>query len=40
MSKTYKASCFCGEVEIEATAEPAVMGYCTVMTARVGWRRR
>lgn len=28
MSKTYKASCFCGEVEIEATAEPAVMGYC------------
>jgi hypothetical protein len=28
MSDTYKGSCFCGEVEIEATGAPAVMGYC------------
>lgn len=26
--KTYKGSCFCGEVEFTVTGEPAVMGYC------------
>ena len=25
---TYKGSCFCGSVEIEATGSPAKMGYC------------
>ena len=28
MSETYKGSCFCGEVEIEVSGAPAVMGYC------------
>lgn len=28
MGDTYKGSCFCGEVEFEATGAPAVMGYC------------
>ena len=25
---TYKASCFCGSVEIETSGTPAMMGYC------------
>ena len=25
---TYKGSCFCGSVEIEATGAPVKMGYC------------
>ena len=25
---TYKGSCFCGNVEIETTGDPAKMGYC------------
>jgi hypothetical protein len=28
MAQAYKAQCFCGAVEIEATGAPAVMGYC------------
>ena len=28
MADSYKGTCFCGEVEIEATGAPAVMGYC------------
>ncbi|NNM56398.1 GFA family protein [Acidocella sp.] len=28
MSTTYKGSCFCGAVTIEATGAPAGMGYC------------
>ena len=28
MSDTFKGSCFCGEVEIEVTGAPAIMGYC------------
>ena len=28
MSDTYKGRCFCGEVELEATGAPAVVGYC------------
>ena len=28
MAEAYKAQCFCGAVEIEATGEPAVTGYC------------
>jgi len=28
MVQAYKAQCFCGAVEIEATGAPAAMGYC------------
>lgn len=28
MTDTYRATCFCGAVEIEASGAPAVMGYC------------
>ncbi|HEX7006114.1 MAG TPA: GFA family protein [Alphaproteobacteria bacterium] len=28
MAETYKGSCFCGAVEIEASGAPAVAGYC------------
>ena len=28
MADKYKGTCFCGEVEIEATGAPAVQGYC------------
>lgn len=28
MANSYKANCFCGEVEIEASGTPALMGYC------------
>ncbi len=28
MTQTFKAQCFCGAVELEATGAPAVMGYC------------
>jgi len=28
MGDTYMGSCFCGEVELEATGTPAVMGFC------------
>ena len=28
MADSYKGTCFCGEVEIEATGAPAVQGYC------------
>lgn len=28
MAEAYKAQCFCGAVEIEATGQPAVTGYC------------
>jgi hypothetical protein len=31
---TYKGSCFCGAVQIEATGEPAVMGYCHCNSCR------
>ena len=27
-SKTYTGSCFCGEVQLSVTGEPAAMGYC------------
>ncbi|MGH7849366.1 MAG: GFA family protein, partial [Thermodesulfobacteriota bacterium] len=27
-SKTYTGSCFCGAVQIAATGEPVLMGYC------------
>jgi len=26
--KTYKGSCFCGEIEFDMTGDPVVMGYC------------
>lgn len=32
--KTYKGSCFCGEVEFTVTGEPAVMGYCHCESCR------
>ena len=28
MADSYKGTCFCGEVEIQATGAPAVQGYC------------
>lgn len=28
MSNAYKGRCFCGEVELEVTGQPAVAGYC------------
>ncbi|MCP4304394.1 MAG: GFA family protein [bacterium] len=28
MTITYKATCFCGAVELEVSGAPAVMGYC------------
>lgn len=34
MSQTYKGSCFCGAVEIEATGEPVGMGYCHCSSCR------
>ncbi len=32
--KTYKASCFCGDVQLEVTGEPAGMGYCHCESCR------
>jgi len=34
MSGTYKGECFCGAVQIEATGEPAAMGYCHCRSCR------
>lgn len=34
MSDTVKGRCFCGAVEIEATGEPAEMGYCHCSSCR------
>ncbi|HEY4078241.1 MAG TPA: GFA family protein [Rhizomicrobium sp.] len=31
---THKGSCFCGAVQIEATGEPAAMGYCHCNSCR------
>ena len=33
-NKVHKARCFCGEVEIEVTGEPAAMGYCHCASCR------
>ena len=34
MAETYKVSCFCGAVEIEATGAPVAMGYCHCSSCR------
>ena len=34
MSDSYKGSCFCGAVEIEATGQPNAMGYCHCRSCR------
>jgi hypothetical protein len=34
MADTHKGQCFCGAVEIEATGEPAGMGYCHCESCR------
>ncbi len=34
MSQTYKGSCFCGAVQIEASGEPVGMGYCHCTSCR------
>jgi hypothetical protein len=34
MTDKYRGSCFCGAVEIEATGEPAAMGYCHCASCR------
>lgn len=31
---TYEGSCFCGEVELTVTGEPAAMGYCHCASCR------
>jgi len=33
-SKTHKAACFCGAVQVEATGEPVLMGYCHCESCR------
>jgi hypothetical protein len=33
-SKTYKGSCFCGDVEFTVTGDPAAMGYCHCTSCR------
>ena len=33
---TYKGSCFCGDVEISVTGQPAAQGYCHCSSCR-GW---
>jgi hypothetical protein len=32
--ETYKGSCFCGEVELAVTGQPAAMGYCHCESCR------
>jgi hypothetical protein len=32
--KTYKGACFCGAVQLEATGEPVLMGYCHCESCR------
>lgn len=32
--RTYKATCFCGAVEVTVTGEPAAMGYCHCESCR------
>lgn len=32
--KTYKGSCFCGDVEFDLTGDPVVMGYCHCESCR------
>jgi hypothetical protein len=32
--ETYKGSCFCGEVELTVTGQPAAMGYCHCESCR------
>lgn len=34
MADTHKGQCFCGAVEVEATGEPAGMGYCHCESCR------
>jgi hypothetical protein len=34
MAKEHKGSCFCGEVELVVTGEPAAMGYCHCSSCR------
>jgi len=34
MAEVHKGQCFCGEVELEATGEPAAMGYCHCESCR------
>src|SRR5262249_39837354 len=34
MADKYRGSCFCGAVQIEATGEPAGMGYCHCSSCR------
>lgn len=33
-AKTYEGSCFCGEVQLTVTGEPAAMGYCHCESCR------
>jgi hypothetical protein len=32
--KTYRTGCFCGEVQLEVSGEPAAMGYCHCESCR------
>ena len=34
MAQVHKGQCFCGAVELEATGEPAAMGYCHCASCR------
>jgi hypothetical protein len=34
MAQTHTGNCFCGEVELEVTGEPKVMGYCHCSSCR------
>ena len=34
MAQVHKGQCFCGAVELEATGEPAAMGYCHCESCR------
>lgn len=34
MAKTHSGRCFCGEVRLEVTGEPALMGYCHCESCR------
>ena len=34
MAQTHTGNCFCGEVELEVTGEPKLMGYCHCSSCR------
>ncbi len=34
MAQVHKGQCFCGAVELEATGDPAAMGYCHCRSCR------